>query len=109
MEYQETSSLKSLHTPIETATTFVFSIEGELVLLFEDVGISLALFAGTSNYGDSNNDSQFVISFNSIIKCMNKSCVACTNHFLWFFRRILISPSNILVHAVSAIYIDQGF
>ena len=56
------------------------SIEGEHVLLFEDVGISLAAFVVTSNYGDSNNDSEFGISFNSIIKCMKNSCVACTNH-----------------------------
>ena len=55
------------------------SIEGEHVLLFEDVGISLAAFVVTSNYGDSNNDSEFGISFNSIIKCMNKSYMTCMN------------------------------
>ena len=81
MEYQEKSSSKHLDTPIELDTTFVSSIEGDLVMLFEDVGISLAAFGGTSNYGDSNNDNEFEISFNFIIKCMNKSCVACTNHY----------------------------
>ena len=75
MEYQETSGSKPLDTPTEYAITFVSSIEGEHVLLFEDVGISLAVFAGTSNYGDPKNYSEFGISFNSIINCMNKSCV----------------------------------
>ena len=80
IEYEETSGSKPLDTPTESTTTFVSSIEGEHVLLFEDVGHSLAAFAGTSNYGDSNNDSEFGIYFNSIIKCVNKSHVTCTNH-----------------------------
>ena len=74
------SGLKPLDTPIEFDTTFVSPIQGECVMSFEDVSISLAAFARTSNYGDFNNDSEFGIYFNSIIKCMKKSSVACTNH-----------------------------
>jgi len=55
MEDQEKSGSKPLDTPTETATKFVSSVEGESVLLVEGVGISLAAFAGTSNYGDPKN------------------------------------------------------
>jgi hypothetical protein len=75
MEDQEKSGSKPLDTPTETATKFVSSVEGESVLLVEGVGISLAAFAGTSNYGDPKNYSEFGIYFNSIINCTNKSCV----------------------------------
>lgn len=55
MEDQDKSGSKPLDTSTETATTFVASFQGEPALSVEGVGISLAAFAGTSNYGDPKN------------------------------------------------------